>query len=158
MASREKNAYFIIMAQPMSSRWIHAGSICYMNEKQYSTPKPQKEVSVICIGSSVHYDLPLDILQPLTRQKTEFLLALESHKERLDEFVHGEALDQAVELTVGSEVTVEQKGEWLKGVVRYIGPLSELRLLDPIAGVFFGVELQVSCSLFCVRSEGNKIH
>lgn len=108
-------------------------------------------MSVTCIGSSISVNMPPDTLHPLTRQESEFLLALESFEERLKAIVHPEALEQAVELTVGSEVRVEQKDEWLRGVLRYIGPLSEPRLLDPIAGVFFGVELQVSSSLFCVH-------
>lgn len=96
------------------------------------------------------YNLPSNVLQPLTRQKSEFLLALESNKERLEEFLRPEALNQAVELTVGSEVTVEINGEWLKGVVRYIGPLFEPGPQKCITAVFFGVELQVSHSLLCV--------
>lgn len=101
------------------------------------------------IGGTIDYNLPYDILQPLTRKRSEFLLALESCTDRLREVAHPEALDQAVEINEGSDVLVEQNTQWLKGVVRYIGPLSEPSLLDPIAAVFFGVELQVSncCSL-----------
>lgn len=154
MASRDNYTYFIITAQTMSYSWIRPGSICYINEKQYSTLKLQKKdtVPVTCVGSSVHFPLPTDILQPLTRQASQFLLAVDSFEERLKEFARLEALEQAMELSVGSEVTVEQNGEWLKGVVKYIGPLTEPSILgsSPIVGVFFGVELQVSNSLLSV--------
>lgn len=150
MAFRDTNAYFIVTKQPLSFSWIHAGNICYKNGNQYSSPNLQKEdtVSVICNGTT--YNLPSNVLQPLTRQKSQFLFAVEGHKERLEEFLRPEALNQAVELTVGSEVTVEINGEWLKGVVRYIGPLFEPGLQKPKTAVFFGVELQVSHSLLCV--------
>ncbi|XP_026789182.3 ubiquitin carboxyl-terminal hydrolase CYLD isoform X1 [Pangasianodon hypophthalmus] len=142
MASRDK-AYVILTKASRSVGWVRAGSICYIKENLYSLNYQKKDtVPVICIGSSITYNLPLDILQPLSRQKSEFLLAVESCEERLKEFTQSEALDQAMELTVGSEVTVAQNGEWLKGVIRYIGPLSDPGVLDPIAGVFFGVELQ----------------
>lgn len=104
---------------------------------------PQDEtVCVIGIDYLGCFTLPVNILQPLTRQQSEFLLALEDYEERLKEIAKPEILEQAMELTVGSEVTVEQKGEWLKGVVRYIGPLSDQVISVPVA-VFFGVELQV---------------
>lgn len=103
-------------------------------------------VPVTCIENRLSYDFPFNFLHTLTRQNSEFLLALENPEERLKEIDKPELLEQASELTVGSEVTVEQNGKWLKGVVRYIGPLSS-SVLDPIlVGVFFGVELQVSSS------------
>lgn len=149
MASRDKNSYFIITARPISYSWMRAGSICYLEESHYTELRKKDTVSVICIGSSVKFELPRDILQPLTRQKAEFLLALDDLAERLNVIVHPEVLEQAAELTVDSDVIVEQKNEWLKGVVRYIGPF-EPKSMDPIAGVFFGVELQVSSSLLCL--------
>lgn len=146
MASRD-NTYFIITANTISYSWIKAGCICYKTGSLYS----QKDtVHVTCIGDTIGYCLPVDILHPLTQQKSEFLLALESNEERLKEFAKPETLEQAVELTVGSEVLVEQKGEWLKGVVRYIGPLSDRKIPDSGGGVFFGVELLVSNSAVCL--------
>ncbi|XP_053355388.1 ubiquitin carboxyl-terminal hydrolase CYLD [Clarias gariepinus] len=143
MASRDTNDYFIITAKPTYG-WVTPGNICYIKEKHYSTRKPQKKdtVPVMRIGGTIDYNLPYDILQPLTRKRSEFLLAIESCTDRLREVAHPEALDQAVEINEGSDVLVEQNTQWLKGVVRYIGPLSEPSLLDPIAAVFFGVELQ----------------
>ncbi|XP_047669331.1 ubiquitin carboxyl-terminal hydrolase CYLD isoform X2 [Tachysurus fulvidraco] len=137
MASHD-NTYFIITANQISYSWIKAGCICYKTGNLY----PQKDtVHVTCIGDTIGYRLPVDILHPLTQQKSEFLLALESDEERLKEFAKPEILEQAVELTVGSEVLVEQEGEWLKGVVRYIGPLSDRKIPNSCRGVFFGVEL-----------------
>lgn len=147
MASRDKYSYFIITATPKDFSWIKAGNICHVKANHYT--EFQKSVSVKCIDGCVNIQLPLDILHPLTCQKAEFLLALDSFKERLDAIAHPEILEQAVELTVGSEVIVEQKDKWLNGVVRYIGPRTEAKLLDPIGGVFFGVELQVSSNLLC---------
>ncbi|TSL22069.1 Ubiquitin carboxyl-terminal hydrolase CYLD [Bagarius yarrelli] len=139
MAFCDNHTYYIITAQPMDYSWIKAGTICY--HAYYTTHKPQDHtVYVRCIGNGGSGLLSADILQPLTRRKSEFLLALESSEERLTEMVKPEILEQAMELNVGSEVKVEQNGEWLKGVVKYIGPL--LDSLDPIVGVFFGVELQ----------------
>ncbi|XP_060723550.1 ubiquitin carboxyl-terminal hydrolase CYLD [Tachysurus vachellii] len=137
MASRD-NTYFIITANQIGYSWIKAGQICYKTGSLY----PQKDtVHVTCIGDTTGYRLPVNILHPLTQQKSEFLLALESNEERLKEFAKPEILEQAMELTIGSEVLVEQEGEWLKGVVRYIGPLSDRKITDSCGGVFFGVEL-----------------
>ncbi|KAK3574703.1 hypothetical protein QTP86_015398 [Hemibagrus guttatus] len=138
MASRDNNAYFIITATPVTYTRIKAGCICY--KKVYSSPQTDM-VYVECIGNIVSHYLPVDILQSLTRQKAEFLLALESDEERLKEIAKPEMLEQAMELTVDSEVKVEQEGKWLNGVVRYIGPLSDRKIPDSGGGVFFGVEL-----------------
>ncbi|KAG7326262.1 hypothetical protein KOW79_009663 [Hemibagrus wyckioides] len=139
MASRDKNAYFIITATPVICGWIKSGCICYKKETLYSPLSDT--VHVVCIGEIGTYSLPVDILRPLTRQKAEFLLALESNEERLKEIAKPEMLEQATELTVGSEVMVAQEGSWLKGVVRYIGPISDRKIPDSGGGVFFGVEL-----------------
>ncbi|KAL7832656.1 hypothetical protein SRHO_G00296740 [Serrasalmus rhombeus] len=91
--------------------------------------------------STLDRNVPLEVLEPLTQQQAEYLLALETPKERLEEFIQPKNLKQAEDLVQGCEVRVEQNGEWLKGVVRYIGRLKE-PVIDPIAGVYFGVELQ----------------
>lgn len=146
MASRDDKTYFIITEKPPYS-FLRLGSICFKKEDQNSIRKlPKDMVPVTCIENRLSYDFPFNFLHTLTRQNSEFLLALENPEERLKEIDKPELLEQASELTVGSEVTVEQNGKWLKGVVRYIGPLSS-SVLDPIlVGVFFGVELQVSSS------------
>ncbi|XP_072540400.1 ubiquitin carboxyl-terminal hydrolase CYLD isoform X2 [Salminus brasiliensis] len=143
MAPKDKNIYFILTATPAPFSCMTAGQICYITEDRCSQQKKQKKdtVRVKCIGSPIEHDLPLDFLCILPQEKAELLLALITNEERLDEFARSETLDQATALVKGSEVTVEQNGKWLKGVVRYIGRLSETNL-DPIAGVFFGVELQ----------------
>ncbi|KAI5614619.1 ubiquitin carboxyl-terminal hydrolase CYLD-like, partial [Silurus asotus] len=139
MASCDNCAYFITTAKPLSNGWIQAGSICYMMETLHSTQTDT--LPVMSIGNIRNMDLPVDILHPLTRQEAEFLLALECFEDRLQEIAKPDILEQAVVLSVGSEVTVEQNGELLKGVVRYIGPLLDLKP-DPISGAYFGIELQ----------------
>ncbi|XP_036417691.1 ubiquitin carboxyl-terminal hydrolase CYLD [Colossoma macropomum] len=143
MAPKSKNLYFMITETPASHGSIRAGQICYINEDRYSQPKRLKRdtLPVILIGSTLDRDLPFEVLEPLTQQQAEFLLALDTHKERLEEFTQSKNLGQAEVLVKGSEVRVEYNGEWLKGVVRYIGRLRE-PIIDPIGGVFFGVELQ----------------
>ncbi|KAL6458112.1 hypothetical protein MHYP_G00333420 [Metynnis hypsauchen] len=142
MAPKSNNRYFIITATPALYGFIRAGQICYINEDRYSQRKKKSDtLPVILFNSAVDRDLPLEVLELLTQQQAEFLLALETPKERLEGFLLSENLNQAKVLVQGSEVRVEQNGEWLKGVVRYIGRLKE-PISDPIAGVYFGVELQ----------------
>ncbi|KAI4880818.1 hypothetical protein NFI96_031833 [Prochilodus magdalenae] len=142
MAHKSKNVYFIITATTTHYIPIRVGQICHINEDRLSRVRPMKEtIPVIPIGSALDYDLPYKVLNRLTVQQAELLLALETHEDRLKEFMLLTNLDQAVNLVKDSEVTVEQNGEWLKGVVRYIGMLTN-PIRDPIGGVFFGVELQ----------------
>lgn len=142
MASRDDKTYFIITETTPYSLF-RLGSICFKKEDQNSIRKlPKDMVPVTCIENRLSHDFPFNFLHPLTRQNSEFLLALENPEERLKEIDKPELLEQASELTVGSEVTVEQNGKWLKGVVRYIGPLSSSVLYPILVGVFFGVELQ----------------
>uniref|UniRef100_A0AAR2L2H5 ubiquitinyl hydrolase 1 n=1 Tax=Pygocentrus nattereri TaxID=42514 RepID=A0AAR2L2H5_PYGNA len=142
MAPKSKNLYFITTATT-ALHGVRAGQICYINEDLYSLRKDPKSdtLPVIVLGSVFDRNLPLEVLEPLTKQEAEYLLALETPKERLEEFIQSKNLKQAEDLLQGCEVRVEQNGEWLKGVVRYIGRLKE-PVIDPIAGVYFGVELQ----------------
>ncbi|XP_062854083.1 ubiquitin carboxyl-terminal hydrolase CYLD isoform X2 [Trichomycterus rosablanca] len=146
MALHEKGEYYILTAKPEGNGWINPGSIGYRTENQYLHVKSQKDTVHVRFTEYVNsVNLPLDVLQPLTKQKAEFLLALGSKEDRLVEYARSKSLDQAVDLVEDSEVTVEYKGKWLKGVVRYIGRIPEfnVKVLNvPIAGVFFGVELQ----------------
>ncbi|KAL0191196.1 hypothetical protein M9458_013894, partial [Cirrhinus mrigala] len=81
------------------------------------------------------------ILKPLSRRSAELLLALESNEKRLLALNDPEFLEKASNLSKGSQVYVEYKDQWLKGVIQYIGSLTSYSS-DPITGVFFGVELQ----------------
>uniref|UniRef100_A0A8B9H2G3 ubiquitinyl hydrolase 1 n=1 Tax=Astyanax mexicanus TaxID=7994 RepID=A0A8B9H2G3_ASTMX len=143
MAPKAKNIYFIITTTPPSYGWTKSGKICYVKEDLYSQPKKLKKdtIPVRLLGSTFDRDLPLNCLHILTQEMAELLLAIDSDKDRLDACRLSESLDQALTLVKGSEVTVEQNGKWLKGVIKYIGRLNE-PIMDPIAGVFFGVELQ----------------
>lgn len=136
--------YYILTAKPEHAGWISPGSIGYKTENPYSNRKNENKntVHIKFIENINSADILLDVLQKLTKQKAEFLLALEC-SDRLVELVRSESLDQAVDLVVGSEVTVEHNDKWLKGVVKYIGSIIESQLSSPIAGVWFGIELQV---------------
>lgn len=144
MASRDKNKYFIVTATPAPHGWIKPGQIFYISEERYLRATKQKKntIPLIRVDSVLDRDLPVEVLLPLTRKQAELLLALNSDEEKLREYTHSVNLEQALDLVEGSEVMVENCGEWLKGVVRYIGRRSE-PVPGPVAGVFFGVELQV---------------
>ncbi|KAA0712940.1 Ubiquitin carboxyl-terminal hydrolase CYLD [Triplophysa tibetana] len=85
-------------------------------------------------------ELQADLLRPLSRGAAELLLALDKHPERIMALAD-EALVTSLALSKGSQVYVEFNNEWLTGVIRYIGRITPC-MRDPIAGVFFGVELQ----------------
>ncbi|KAK5869500.1 hypothetical protein PBY51_024209 [Eleginops maclovinus] len=71
--------------------------------------------------------------------EAELLQALCEDEERLKWFREGDALKTALGLTVGTPVTVEEGGKKLRGIIRYIGPITDA---FPISGKFFGIELQ----------------
>ncbi|XP_076871017.1 ubiquitin carboxyl-terminal hydrolase CYLD isoform X2 [Brachyhypopomus gauderio] len=143
MASSDKNIYFITIRNTSYS-WCRGGRICYTNENRYSLQNnsKNKDVPVTYVGSVFEHKLSPDELRELTEEETALLLALGTDDERWKEIELEQCLKGALSLNVGSEVTVELNGEWLKGVVRYIGRLTEPWYGDPIGAVFFGVELQ----------------
>lgn len=89
------------------------------------------------------YDLDIKILEELTPEKASLLLAVPDNPDRLKLFRDRDALERALGLSLGSEVTVDEEGKKLRGIIRYIGPMAEPSCLQPIAGTFFGIELQV---------------
>ncbi|KAK2889242.1 hypothetical protein Q8A67_014617 [Cirrhinus molitorella] len=144
MAAADK-LYFIITAKPPSPNgYIKAGEICFIDKQRFDSKQKRNETKilpVVCIGTSFDVLLNKVILQQLTRRSAELLLALESNEERLLALRDAEALEEASNLPEGSQVYVELKKQWLKGVIRYIGGITSYSS-DPITGVFFGVELQ----------------
>lgn len=153
MASAENNIYFIITAKPPSPYgFIQPGEICFIDKQRFEARHKWSDTDilpVIRIGFSI--DTPLDkvLLKPLTRRSAQLLLALESNEERLLALRGHEDLEEASNLSKGCQVFVEYKEQWLKGVIRYIGSIKSY-CSDPITGVFFGVELQVSKLCVCV--------
>lgn len=150
MSSADDLKYFILIAQPPSHGYLKPGQICHIHKTLYEAKKKRNEtvLPVTFIGDTYERDLKADLLRPLLRVEAELLLALEDYAERIMALAK-KALMTSLTLTKGSQVFVEFKNEWLTGVIQYIGRITPCTL-DPIAGVFFGVELQVSSLHACV--------
>lgn len=113
-----------------------------------------EELPVICMGSNLDKFLKVNHLNSVTAKEAELLQAIEEDSERLKWYLERDALDTALGLTKDTPVTVELDGKWLRGIVRYIGRITEPKHTDPIVGTFFGIELQVVfancvCSYVC---------
>ncbi|XP_051562271.1 ubiquitin carboxyl-terminal hydrolase CYLD isoform X3 [Myxocyprinus asiaticus] len=149
MTSADNNEYFIIHAKPPSSHgYLNVGEICFISKERYDALKKRNDtniVPIICMGSMLDSHLNASLLHPLTRRSAELLLALETNEERIIALKDPEALQNALDLSEGSQVYVEHNGQLLKGVIRYIGsitsPSFHFQHSCPIVGVFFGVEL-----------------
>ncbi|XP_067370088.1 ubiquitin carboxyl-terminal hydrolase CYLD isoform X3 [Channa argus] len=133
--------YFIITEKPPNPKHIEAGQICYTSEYKHKTTS---KLSVIPLSSGVglNYDIDVNHMSPLTAEEAELLQALSNDKERLKWFRERNALRTALGLTKGVPVIVEEKKEELRGMIRYIGRLTEPKYPHHISGTFFGVELQ----------------
>ncbi|XP_059416220.1 ubiquitin carboxyl-terminal hydrolase CYLD-like isoform X2 [Carassius carassius] len=146
MASADNNIYFIITANPPSpNSHINAGQICFISKQRFDLWQKRNDIKipVVCMGGPFDVHLNEVLLQQLKPRSAELLLALESNEMRLLALKDPEALKEASNLSEGSQVYVEYNGQWLKGVIRYVGGLSPPSYMsDPIRGVFFGVELQ----------------
>ncbi len=147
MASADKNIYFIITANPPSPNgYINAGEICYIDKQRFNAKLKRNDTDflpIVRMGKCCDTLLDKVLLEPLPCRAAELLLALESNEDRLLALKDPAALEKASDLSIGSHVYVEYKMKWLNGVIRYIGNLTP-HSFDPITGVFFGVELQVS--------------
>ncbi len=150
------NKYFILTKRPDYPRHVDPGCICY--SKKFREPDSSKKLGVFFMGSytSLDYDIELSCMEPLSAEEAELLLALHDDAERLKWFKEEDALRAALGLTVGTEVTVEEEGHKLRGIIRYTGRLTEPLYSRPLSGTFFGIELQVrlhsaflSCCPFC---------
>ncbi|XP_043097161.1 ubiquitin carboxyl-terminal hydrolase CYLD isoform X2 [Puntigrus tetrazona] len=141
MASADNKIYFIITVKPPSPYgYINAGEICFIDKQRFDLRKKRNDTNILpVICGSGAFDVYLDkvLLQPLKRRSAELLLALECNEDRLMAINNSEALEKASNLSEGEQVDVEYNGQWLKGVIRYIGTLT-----SSSSGVFFGVELQ----------------
>lgn len=150
MASAYNKIYFIIIAKPPIG-YIEAGEICFIDKDLFMERKKENNTDILPVvrmGRSMHTDIDALLLKPLKLRSAELLLALESNEERLVALKDPKALEEASNLSLDCRVYVEFNGKWLKGVIRYVGNIKSCSY-EPITGVFFGVELQVS--ILCVK-------
>ncbi|XP_029905786.1 ubiquitin carboxyl-terminal hydrolase CYLD [Myripristis murdjan] len=139
------NMYFIITAQPKYHGYIHAGRICHIAESRYTLELSKESLTklpVICMGSYTDTKLDVSDMDHVSAEEAGLLLALEDDSERLKWFRERETLRTALSLTTNTPVTVDEGKQKLRGIIRFIGRLSEPKYLDPLSGVFFGIELQ----------------
>lgn len=141
-----ENLYFILTRKPEHPSHISAGRISYIRKFQNTLSSPyQKTKAVTFLGSqaSLSYDIEVGSLEELSEAEAELLLALPDDPERLKWLGRRDGLRAASELSVGTAVDVEKAGEWLRGIIRYIGRQTEPTFASPLSGSYFGVELQV---------------
>ncbi|XP_026002807.1 ubiquitin carboxyl-terminal hydrolase CYLD [Astatotilapia calliptera] len=146
MASTE-NVYFILTKKPERISFAKAGSIVYMPENKYisemkKSPPPLKLRMCLMNYSRIDYDLEANDMEQLCVEEVELLQALPDEAERLRCFRERHDLQAAMQLAIGTEVTVEEAGKKLRGIIHYIGPLKKASISCPIPGYFFGIELQ----------------
>lgn len=147
MASTE-NVYFILTKKPEWISFAKAGSIVYMPENKYisemkKSPPPLKLRMCLMNYSRIDYDLEANDMEQLCVEEVELLQALPDEAERLRCFRERHDLQAAMQLAIGTEVTVEEAGKKLRGIIHYIGPIKKASISCPIPGYFFGIELQV---------------
>uniref|UniRef100_A0A3Q2WCT1 Ubiquitin carboxyl-terminal hydrolase CYLD n=1 Tax=Haplochromis burtoni TaxID=8153 RepID=A0A3Q2WCT1_HAPBU len=147
MASTE-NVYFILTKKPEWISFAKAGSIVYMPENKYisemkKSPPPLKlRMCLMNYYSRIDYDLEANDMEQLCVEEVELLQALPDEAERLRCFRERHDLQAAMQLAIGTEVTVEEAGKKLRGIIHYIGPIKKASIYCPIPGSFFGIELQ----------------
>lgn len=138
--------FFMLTRKPDHLSHINAGRICYTSKfKDSLSSHCQKTKAVQFVGSqtSLPYEIEVGSLEELSEAEAELLLALPDDPDRLKWSKQRDRLRAASELTVGTAVEVEKAGERLRGIIRYIGGLTEPTYLSPLPGRYFGVELQV---------------
>ncbi|XP_022608837.1 ubiquitin carboxyl-terminal hydrolase CYLD-like [Seriola dumerili] len=142
------NLYFIIIETPKYPGHIKAGRICYISEYKYRSElqrcdSPTKlPVYPFNSHTSLNYEIDLNIMTALSAEEAELLLALPEDAERLKWFREGAALQTARGLTKGTPVIVQDGGQDLRGIIRYIGRLTKPKYPYSLSGTFFGIELQ----------------
>lgn len=147
----ENNLYFILTRKPEHRKHISAGGICYTKKSTHRLEteiRPSclwKKMTVFFLGTqtTLSYEIEVSELEELSKEEAELLQALPDDAERLKWFGQRDSLRAAMELTEGIVVTVDEAGVQLRGIIRYIGRLTEPTYLSPISGRFFGIELQV---------------
>lgn len=149
--SSQDNLYFIITEKPEYPAHLKAGSICFIPEIKHKSKKNRlsSKLPVTPLRSQLDYDIDTKCLRALRAEEAELLQALPADADRLKWFGRKDALQAALGLSPGTEVMVEEEGKELRGVIRYIGSLTEPKYLDPLPGKYFGVELQVCFQRVC---------
>lgn len=144
-----KYLYFIITRKLEAPRHINAGCICYISESNHrselSKNQSLKKLRVFTMSryTTLDYAIEVSSMEELSPEEAELLQALPDDAERLKWFKEREALKTALGLKVGSAVTVEEGGEKLRGIVRYVGRITDPSYPCPLSGTYFGIELQV---------------
>ncbi|XP_054459070.1 ubiquitin carboxyl-terminal hydrolase CYLD [Anoplopoma fimbria] len=138
--------YFIVTRKPEDRGLVNAGRICYISESRHRSLKrsyPTK-LPVFLMGSRTRldYEIELSYMEQLSAEDAELLQALSEDADRMRWFIEGEALRTALGLAEGTAVTVEEGGDKLRGIVKYIGRLTDKSYSCPLPGTFFGIELQ----------------
>ncbi|XP_036969886.1 ubiquitin carboxyl-terminal hydrolase CYLD [Acanthopagrus latus] len=138
------NLYFIITTKPDYPGHINAGCICFIREYKYRSEisHSPKKLHVCKACSPLDYAIDLSCMEQLSAEEAELLQALPDDTERLKWFKEKNALQTALGLTKGTPVTVDQGRQELRGIIRYIGTLTEPTFSCPLSGTFFGIELQ----------------
>lgn len=138
--------YFIITTKPEYPGHISAGCICFIREHKYRSDmshSPKKLPVFKASFSQLHYMIDLSCMEQLSADEAELLQALPEDTDRLKWFKEKNTLQTAMGLTKGTPVTVDQEKQGLRGIIRFIGRLTEPPSFCPLSGTFFGIELQV---------------
>ncbi|KAM4548560.1 ubiquitin carboxyl-terminal hydrolase CYLD [Odontesthes bonariensis] len=138
--------FFILTEKPDYPQHIHPGRIFYILDTSYKRQMEQSgpsiKLKVYPMSSPLDYLIDLRCMKELSVEEAELLMALPKDTDRLKWFKDKDALLTATGLTVGTTVTVDEEGKKLRGIIRFIGPLTEPPYNEVISGAFFGVELQ----------------
>lgn len=142
------NCYYILTEDcAYGSKYFQAGNMCFCSERSYlhnfsDDRPPACFLKVIMLDDSSTVTINVEILQPVREETAAFLLAISSHKERLNYFLERLSLEAALRAVLGQKVMVEVERQHFPGIIRYIGSIykNTSAVLSPF---FFGVELQV---------------
>ncbi|XP_042338720.1 ubiquitin carboxyl-terminal hydrolase CYLD isoform X2 [Plectropomus leopardus] len=139
--------YFMITRKPEYPAHIKPGSICYISKfnhkKLFNSAHSPPKIPVFFLSAQIKMDYCVDVnsMESLSVDEADLLQGLSKDAERLEWFKDRDALQTALGLTVGTAVTVEKEEEKLRGIIRYIGGLTEPSFPCQLPGRFFGIEL-----------------
>ncbi|XP_041862561.1 ubiquitin carboxyl-terminal hydrolase CYLD [Melanotaenia boesemani] len=142
--------FFIVTKRLERPKHIRPGCICYIREHRYKSEssKPGAAITKLPVipmfsQTSLDYKIDLSCMEELSGEEAELLMALPDDTDRLKWFRDKDALHTYLGLSEGTAVTVDEDGKKMRGIIRYIGPLTGTTgSYDPIKGKFFGIELQ----------------
>lgn len=150
MMTSKDNQYFILTTKPEHPQHIDAGQLCYISkfklrsETDIGPSHSSKKLSVYFLGSraDLPHEVDVSMLEELSEEEVELLQAVEDDAERLKGFREKDALLAAQDLTEGTAVTVDEAGQKLRGIIRYVGKKNYYT-----SERFFGIELQVGVNV-----------